>query len=318
MAVLLGRQTAGTSGDFNVLSAAWKFTAVASGTLATIKAQSKVANPESTSLQLAIYADDAGGTRPGTRLATASTSVGNTGTGVISVDVSASAVSIVSGTAYWLAWFGSSHWDFQGDSGGSYVEASGGSPLPATWGSSNGSGSVNAILWGESAAGGTDGGVTAPAGVLTLSGVAPAITASGSVTAPAGALTLAGPTATITSGTVVVSPSGLLTLSASAPSVTASGSVTAPSGVVTLSATAPTVSSGRAVSAPSGVVTLAASAPTLSSGNTVSAPAGVIFLESLSASIDNGEAIAIIWIVPDLIPGLILALDWTTRPNRNQ
>lgn len=151
MTVLLGRTSAGTSSDFNVQIAAWKFTAIASGTLATISAQTKVANAESTQVELAIYADDAGGSRPGTRLATATTTTGVTGTGVISVDVSAAAVSITSGTVYWLAWWGSSHWDFQGDGSGSYIEpTSTQQTMPATWPTLNGSGSVNAIIWGES------------------------------------------------------------------------------------------------------------------------------------------------------------------------
>lgn len=166
--VLLGRTTAGTSTDFNVFVAGWKFTAAASGTLATIFAQTKVANAESTQVQLGIYDDSGGGARPGAKLASGTTTTGITGTGVFSVDVSASAVSVVASTVYWLAWWGSAHWDFQGTSAGSYVEAGSGSTLPSTWPSAgNGTGTINAILWGEDGGGG--GGTTQQK--LTLLGV---------------------------------------------------------------------------------------------------------------------------------------------------
>lgn len=196
MTVLLGRQTAGASADFNVNPAAWKFTAAASGTLATLKAQTQVANAEATSLEIGIYDDTGGGSRPGAKLASGSTSTGVTSTGVISVDVSASAVSITAGTVYWLAWHGSTHWDFKGDSGGSYVELTTSQSLPATWPVSNGSGTVNAILWGESAAGG-GGQTVSPAGRTSVS-------TFGAVTATPGAVTaqVAGHTSASSFGTV--------------------------------------------------------------------------------------------------------------------
>lgn len=152
---LLGRTSAGASTDFNVQIAGWKFTAAASGTLATLKCQTQVANAESTILRLALYDDSAGGSRPGALLTQGSTTSGITGTGVMSVDVSADAVSISSGTVYWIGWWGSTHWDFKGDSAGSYVECTSlQQTFPATWPTGNGSGSINAILWGEDSGGG--------------------------------------------------------------------------------------------------------------------------------------------------------------------
>lgn len=153
--VLLGRTSAGTTADFNAAShtAVWKVTAVATGTLATLFGQTKVANATGT-VTMGVYADNAGAV--GTFLGKA-TATGATGTGVFSADISASAISIVSSTAYWIGWRNSAeNFDFQGDSSGSYQENTGTADFPASFGT-GGAGTVNAIIWGEDAAGGGGG-----------------------------------------------------------------------------------------------------------------------------------------------------------------
>lgn len=156
--VLLGRTTAGTSADFNVSNhtTAWKFTAVASGVLATIFAQTKVTNTM-TGLTLGIYSDNGSGTKPNSRLASAAVASGFNGTGVFSADVSAAALSIVSGTVYWLSWGppagNSDNVDFQGSTSGLYEESNASAQTPAAWPASS-SGSIDAILWGEDGGGG--------------------------------------------------------------------------------------------------------------------------------------------------------------------
>lgn len=155
--VLLGRTTAGTSADFNGAShaAVWKFTASATGSLATIFGQTKVTNSGITSVDLAVYADDAANARPGSRLGlvTGVTS-GVTGTGSFSGTLGAT-VSITASTIYWLGWRGiGEQWDFQGDTSGAYLEASGTGAFPDPWPAGASAGTINAILWGEDAGGG--------------------------------------------------------------------------------------------------------------------------------------------------------------------
>lgn len=151
MAVLLGRQSAGATGDFSAPSntAAWNFTAVASGQLVNIFAQTKSANAASSGWRLGIYANSAG--LPAARLGVASVTVGSpTGTGVFGAVISPS-VTIVQGTVYWLAWYATDvdgQITFVGDSGGSYFEVA--SDFPNPFGSAAGPSAVNAILWGES------------------------------------------------------------------------------------------------------------------------------------------------------------------------
>jgi hypothetical protein len=147
--VLLGRQSAGVSADFNGSghTALWKFVAAASGRLAKIFAQTKVANPTGV-VTLGIYADSAG---VAAALLGKATAAGATGTGVFSADVSASAVDIVAGTSYWLGWRNSAeNFDFQGDASGVYDESTGTADFPTPW-TAGSAGAVNAILWGEDA-----------------------------------------------------------------------------------------------------------------------------------------------------------------------
>lgn len=166
--VLLGRTTAGTTADFTAVNdpSAWKFVAVASGTLVTINIQKKVGNGSMTSIQLAVYDDTAGGTRPGALLGNGSTSTGVTGTGTITV--SGLSVAITNGVTYWLAWRGiGSRMDFQGTSAGAYVENVGAGAFANPWTvAGNSSGTINAILWGEDAGGGGSAQQT-----LTLTGI---------------------------------------------------------------------------------------------------------------------------------------------------
>jgi hypothetical protein len=158
MAVLLGRTSAGTTADFfgggvGGHTAAWKFTAIASGNVAVLKAQPKVANPTATLVKLGIYSDNGSGTAPNAQLAVAAADSPTAAQGVGPFSATLGApVAVTSGTVYWLAWYGETEdLDFQGDSGGSYLEYNG-SP-PSTWGTSTSS-SVNAIIWGEDAGGG--------------------------------------------------------------------------------------------------------------------------------------------------------------------
>jgi hypothetical protein len=153
MAVLLGRQSAGTSADFNAASnpSGWKFTASASAPLAFIFAQTKVANAGITSVELRCYDDSAGGARPGALIGSGSTSVGVTGTGIFSASIS-QLPSITSGTVYWLAWRGlGEQFDFQGSTAGSYVENVNGVWADPWQSTGNNSGTIDAILWGEDA-----------------------------------------------------------------------------------------------------------------------------------------------------------------------
>lgn len=157
--VLLGQTTAGTTADFvlNGDPTGRKFTASASGTLATISCQLKVTNAGLTTAELGVYTDAS--TRPGTKLASATTSTGITGTGVFSVDVSASAVSISSGTVYWLAMrCVGEQVDFQGTSASSYLELATSIALPTTWNTSgNSAGTIGFVIWGEDNGGGGGG-----------------------------------------------------------------------------------------------------------------------------------------------------------------
>ena len=115
--LLVGQTTAGTQTDFsgNNSTAEFPFVASASGVAATIFCQFKVANPALTNCRLGIY-NNAGGTGgTGALLAVANAGSGYTGTGVFSADISASAVNIVSGTTYWLAyWATGEQVDIQG------------------------------------------------------------------------------------------------------------------------------------------------------------------------------------------------------------
>jgi hypothetical protein len=158
MTTLLGRTTAGTTTDFNAAgnTAIWRFVAVASGVLAFIKAQTKVANT-ATAIRFGIYSDSAGVAN--TLLDVASVDVLATGnsTGVAQATM-LGGVSIVSGTAYWLGWIGvGDARNFQGDAAGSYQETLTATNFPTPWPSS-GAGSVNAILWGEDSGAGTPAG----------------------------------------------------------------------------------------------------------------------------------------------------------------
>lgn len=149
MTVLLGRTSAGSDTDFSTtgLTAAWPFVASATGTLAFIYAQTKTINTGS-GHRLGIYANSGG--VPGARLAVATVTIGTpTGTGIFGADVSASAVSIVSGTTYHLAWYQTGdNFDFAGTAGGAYRETNAVADFPDPFGASSGS-TTDAIIWGE-------------------------------------------------------------------------------------------------------------------------------------------------------------------------
>ena len=149
--VLLGRTSAGSTGDFEVSgnAVAWEFQAVATGEVETIWFRPKVANAGLSSVELGIYTG--GGAAPGTKLGSALVGSGFTGTGPYFATL-ASPVAVTLGTFYWLAAVGvGEQFDWQGDSGGFYSIDAAASPLPATWVEFS-TGSNNAIIWGEAAA----------------------------------------------------------------------------------------------------------------------------------------------------------------------
>lgn len=153
MAVLLGRQSAGTTTDFNAIghTAAWTFVASASGQLKYIYSQTKVANATLTGAELGIYADSSG--LPGARLGFAAVDdlTAARGTGVFRATL-ATPVSIVVGTTYWLARYGATEsFDFQGDTvAATYQETTGVVDFPDPFGASA-TNATTTIIWGEDA-----------------------------------------------------------------------------------------------------------------------------------------------------------------------
>lgn len=151
MTVLLGRTTAGTTGDFNAAghTAAWKFVAAASGQLKYIFSQTKVSNPTGTGVKLGVYADSAG--VPGTRLGFALVDdlTAARGTGVFRATL-ATPVSIVSGTTYHLSrYMATEQCEFQGDaSAATYQETTAATDTLDPMGAVA-AGGVTSIIWGE-------------------------------------------------------------------------------------------------------------------------------------------------------------------------
>jgi hypothetical protein len=157
MAVLLGRTSGGTTGDFinSTDAIALQFTASASGNVATLWFQSKVANasPATTSVELGIYTNSAG--VPVTLLgsATNTTAAEIQATTPFKVTL-ATPVAVVASTSYWLAvrTVGSGGWDFQGDPATAWSIQTGTSGLPATWAQTSTASSSGVLIWGEDAA----------------------------------------------------------------------------------------------------------------------------------------------------------------------
>lgn len=152
MAVLLGRQSAGTNGDFSAAghTACWRFVASATGDLKYIFGQTKEANATATGVRLGIYTDD-GGADPAVLLGVAAVDVlaDARGTGVFRATL-ASTVAIASGTPYWLGWFAATEaFNFQGDTSGTYYEII--ADFPDPFGLGIGPSTTNAIIWGEDA-----------------------------------------------------------------------------------------------------------------------------------------------------------------------
>lgn len=154
MAVLLGRTSASTSTDFTTANrtAVWKFTAVLTGSLVVIKAQTKVANATAGGIRLGIYDDTAGVPINLLAVANVDSLAAAQGTGVFQATL-VTPVSIVSGTVYWLGWFvdATETMDFQGDTSGSYNESPAATNFVNPWTTGGGGGVINAIVWGESA-----------------------------------------------------------------------------------------------------------------------------------------------------------------------
>jgi hypothetical protein len=145
--VLLGRISAGTTGDFIATSevAAWEFTASSSGTLKSIWLHGKAASPGVTDIEIGIYSD--AGLTPNSKLASTTIATAEKTLDGPIVANFVGGVALVSGTQYWLALNpAGANWNFQG-SAGSYA-ADSLTALPATWVGSS-AGSVDAILWGE-------------------------------------------------------------------------------------------------------------------------------------------------------------------------
>jgi collagen type VII alpha len=145
--VLVGQQSAGTTTDFsgNGSTAGFPFVAAADGVAATIFGQFKVANAGLTSVRLGIY--DASFNL----LGVATVASGFTGTGVFSADISGSAITIVNGTTYVLAYWGTGEQvDIQGTTGGTGTREDTAANFPAALGA-DGTMGVLPVLWVEDA-----------------------------------------------------------------------------------------------------------------------------------------------------------------------
>ena len=128
MAVLIGSATGGTGADWNasLFGAGSKRTALSSGTLRSVWMHKKATDAATlANAELGIYADDGGGSLPGTLLGKCR--LGSLPKGVNKFGVTlATPVTLVSGTSYWLAWWqqGATQYNWQGDVGGvGYTEA---------------------------------------------------------------------------------------------------------------------------------------------------------------------------------------------------
>lgn len=147
MAVLLGQSSAGTSADFFASSdtAAFPFTAAASGLVTRMWCQLKVANPSFSTAKLGIYSDSAGA--PLTLLGSGTAVAGFTGTGLFFADM-ATPIAVVSGTQYWLAVSATGEQaDLQGTSAAG-VGKEGIGAMPGTW-SAGGNMAATPVIWGE-------------------------------------------------------------------------------------------------------------------------------------------------------------------------
>jgi hypothetical protein len=151
MALLIGQQSAGTSGDFFVAgdTAAWPFTATG-GVAVRMWAQLKVANPALANVKLGIYADDGAGNPTGSPLAvTGVISPSPTGTGLFFGDLTAP-FTLVNGTTYHLAVCGNGEQvDIQGTTSATGHESSG---MMGVWTGAGGM-IVTPVIWAESASG---------------------------------------------------------------------------------------------------------------------------------------------------------------------
>ena len=156
MAVLLGRTSQSSpDDDFVTGPTAVEFTALQSGNLRVIKAQSGLTvNSDLTGMQLGIYADSAG--VPGALLAAADVDdlAVAKGSGVYQATL-ATPVAITAGTTYHLAFNqtgGTGRFDFRAQSGvtNGYRERNVIYPLPNPFGPVAFTGTVQPVIWGES------------------------------------------------------------------------------------------------------------------------------------------------------------------------
>lgn len=151
MAVVFGRTSAGTTADFsaNGHTAVWPFTAGSSGTVRSIRAQTKAGLGNSATVcRLGIYADNGSGL-PGALLGVAD-AIGNyNGAGVHGANL-ATPINVTAGTQYWIGWYANEQRDFEGSSGGAYRETQAATNFPDPFGATNPS-SVDAIVWADDA-----------------------------------------------------------------------------------------------------------------------------------------------------------------------
>lgn len=287
MAVLVGQSSSGTNADFfgDGNTAAWKFTASATGNVAVLKFTVKVANPAFTSAKLGIYTDDAANGRPGTLLASGDADVlaDARGTGTFSVTL-ASPQAVTNGTAYWLAIAAAGEQaNFQGTTDTTGKEQTG--LMPSPYGVPlGGMGSIPAI-WGEDASAGafirptTRNPRIGPRGLKRrqrrqqLPGSSPA-SVDVTINHVVGNLVLSA--GTNTPGITLTHTVGNLTLESVAPVVTETFAPTA--GVLTLGATAPSIAYGGNVTHIIGDLVLGATAPTVLAGTVITAPIGDLTL----------------------------------------
>lgn len=155
MAVLIGANTGGTTNDFNTagFALAVKRTALANGGLRSLWFHPKsTTNPLLSSAQLGIYADDAGGTDPGTLLGKVVLGSGPKGINKFG-GMLPTTLNVVAGTTYWLAVTSlGEDFNWQGDASGvgpGYREKSVSGVLPSPWGTAGTNGAATPIIWGE-------------------------------------------------------------------------------------------------------------------------------------------------------------------------
>ena len=154
-------------------------------------------------------------------------------------------------------------------------------------------------IWVPSAAGGTT--ISVPAASLTLTGIAPAVTATANIAiaVPAAALTLTSFAPTVLQSQMVQVPAAALTLTPYAPTVAATANqfINPPAAALTLTGYAPSVVSGgsASISVPAAGLTLTGYVPTVTAGASalIAVPAGALTLTGFAPAVVLGTTVAV-------------------------